>query len=328
MLQRSMSGGFGALMALFLASSGCGDDASACIVGADCPSGQCSADGQCVPGTGSSSSGGGDSSTATLEDGSGGSTASTQGASGDDSSGSSTTESNSECMPPNKDGVIERTELFFEPGLQVNYLAAQAVTFDTAGATIEGETIWDMSVDFSGDHTSSGEYLDVEGQWFEPSFPGATYAARLTDADDLLGVFEANDTALALRGVVSPVGGATRTELVYDPPITVLSFPLVQGKTWSSEANVTGVALGVPTAYSESYENRIDASGVLRTGFGDYDVLRVGVVLTRTIGFSVTTLRSFSFISECVGTVGSVRSNDNEDSPEFTQAAEVRRIDP
>ncbi len=56
--------------------------------------------------------------------------------------------------------------------------------------------------------------------------------------------------------------------------------------------------------------------------------MRVGVVLTRTIGIVPTVVRTFAFVSECVGTVGSVRSNDNEDSPEFTQVSEVRRIDP
>jgi len=324
MLQRSI---FGLKLTLLLLLSGCGDDASACLVGADCPSGLCTAEGQCVPVGGTSSSG---------EMGSSGvesSTGSSATAESDDASGGaddSTTTSGgaADCMPPNGDGIIERDELFFEPGLQVNYLAAQAVTFDTAGATIDGETLWDMSVEFPGDHTSSGEFLSIEGQWFEPSFPGATYATRLTDADDLLGVFEATDSALALRGVVSPVGGTQRTELVYDPPVTVLSFPLVQGKTWESDSDVTGVALGLPTFYSESYENRIDASGTLRTSFGDYAVLRVGVVLTRTFGIIPTVVRTFAFVSECVGTVGSVRSNDNEDSPEFTQVAEVRRIDP
>lgn len=324
MLQRSI---FGLGLTLLLVLSGCGDAASACVVGADCPSGMCNAQGQCVPASGSSSSG------AVGSSGVGSSAESGTTAESDDASGGvdeSTTTSGgaADCMPPNGDGLIERSELFFEPGLQVNYLAAQAVTFDTAGTTIEGETVWDMSVDFPGDQTSSGEFLSIEGQWFQPSFPGATYATRLTDGDDLLGVFEATDSALTLRGVVSPVGGTGRTELVYDPPVTVLSFPLIQGKSWESDANVTGVALGIPTVYTESYENRIDASGTLRTSFGDYAVLRVGVVLTRTIGIVPTVVRTFAFVSECVGTVGSVRSNDNEDSPEFTQVSEVRRIDP
>ncbi len=324
MVQRSI---FGSRLTLLLVLSGCGDDASACVVGADCPSGQCSAQGECVPVAGTSSSGELGSSGAETSTGSS-TTAESDDASGGVDESSTTSSGPADCMPPNGDGVIERGELRFEPDLQVNYRAAQAVTFDTAGSTIDGETVWDMSVEFPGDHTSSGEFLSVEGQWFEPSFPGATYATRLTDADDLLGVFEATDSALTLRGVVSPVGGAQRTELVYDPPVTVLSFPLVQGKAWESDANVTGVALGIPTGYTENYQNRIDASGTLRTPFGDYEVLRVGVVLTRTFGIVPTVVRTFAFVSECVGTVGSVRSNDNEDSPEFTQVAEVRRIDP
>ncbi len=324
MLQRSI---FGLELTLLLVLSGCGEDASTCLVGADCPSGMCSAEGQCVPAGGTSSSGDIGSSGEDSSSGSG-TTAESDDGSGSADDSTTTSVGEADCMPPNGDGIIERDELFFEPGLQVNYLAAQAVTFDTAGATIDGETVWDMSVEFPGDQTSSGEFLSIEGQWFEPSFPGATYATRLTDGDDLLGVFEATQSALTLRGVVSPVGGAQRTELVYDPPVTVLSFPLVQGKTWESDANVTGVALGIPTFYSESYENRIDASGTLRTSFGDYAVLRVGVVLTRTFGIVPTVVRTFAFVSECVGTVGSVRSNDNEDAPEFTQVAEVRRIDP
>lgn len=324
MLRRSIFGVAGVLLGL----SGCGDNTSACVSGADCPSGMCGADGQCVPALGTSSGEVSDDGSSSGDADGSSTTADSDSASSAADESTSTTGAPGDCMPPNGDGLIERLEIFFDPGLQVNFLAAQAVTFDTAGTTVDGQTVWDMSVDFPGDHTSSGEYLAIEGQWFEPSFPGATYATRLTDADDLLGIFEATDSALTLRGVVSPVGGATRTELVYDPPITVLSFPLVQGKSWESDSTVTGVALGVPTVYTESYENRIDASGTLRTAFGDYEVLRLGVVLTRTLGVVNTVVRSYSFISECVGTVGTVRSNDNEDSVEFTQAAEVRRIDP
>ena len=317
------------VVAVLLGLTGCGDDVSACVSGADCPSGMCGADGQCIPVEGTSSgSDEGSGSTGAASSAESSTTADSDSASSGADESTSTGGGSADCMPPNGDGVIERTELFFDPELQVNFLAAQAVTFDTAGTTIDGETVWDMSVDFPGDHTSSGEYLSVEGQWFEPSFPSASYATRLTDADDLLGVFEVTDSALTLLGVVSPVDGLQRTELVYDPPVTVLSFPLVQGKSWESDSTVTGVALGVPSAYTESYENRIDASGVLRTAFGDYDVLRVGVVLTRTIGIVPTVLRSYAYVSECVGTVGNVRSNDNEDSVEFTQVAELRRIDP
>lgn len=248
--------------------------------------------------------------------------------SGSGSGSEETGEPSSNCMPPNGDALIEHTELFFDPGLQANYLAAQDVTFNTAGAVIDGERVWDLSIEFSGDHTTSGEYLAIEGQWFEPSFPGASYAARLTDADDLLGVFEASDSALTLRGVVSPGDGLMRTELVYDPPAVILTFPLFEGQMWQSESTVSGVALGVGAFYTESYENSITSSGTVLTPFGEYQALRVGVVLTRTIGAFPTILRTFSFVSECAGTIAQLRSTDNEAEEEFSQLSEVRRLDP
>lgn len=305
----------------------CTEDSAACLVGADCPSGECGSDGTCTPPEegstgedGSSSEGTGETSETT--------SGSVTSESGSGSGSEETGEPSSNCMPPNGDTLIEQTELFFNPGLQANYLAAQDVTFNSAGAVIDGERVWDLSIEFAGDHTTSGEYLAIEGQWFEPSFPGASYAARLTDADDLLGVFEVSDSALTLRGVVSPGDGLTRTELVYDPPATILTFPLFEGQTWESESTVSGLALGVGAFYTERYENSITSSGVVLTPFGEYQALRIGVVLTRTIGAFPTVLRTFSFVSECVGTIATVRSTDNEMAEEFTQLSEVRRLDP
>lgn len=326
MVQRSKTITAASILAAAIGLAACADDSGACLVGADCASGQCNAAGACVEpsgttGTTSADTGRDDSSAGGSSDGA------------DDESGAGTGTGESgdgeaDCMPPNGDLLIERTELFFDPGLQANYLAAQDVTFDTAGALIDSQRVWDLSVDFPGDHTSSGEFLPVQGQWFAPAFPGATHATRLTDAADLLGVFETTDSALVLRGVVSPTDGATRTEVVYDPPATILSFPLFESQTWQSESTVSGVASGVAVVYTERYENSIDASGTVITPFGSYTALRVGVVLTRTVGIVPTVIRSFAFVSECAGTIASVRSTDNERSTEFTQVSEVRRLDP
>ncbi len=323
-----------------LVTGGCTEDTTACLVGSDCPSGACGADGVCLPTMDGSSEG--SSSTAASPSATGSGPGTTAGMSGSgtttpttNTSGSSSTSSEDEtgpseadCMPPNGDGIIEHSELFFTPGLQANYLAARDVTFDTAG-TVEGDgRRWDFSVEFPADYTSSSEFLEVDGQWFESAFPGASYAARLTEADDLLGVFEVTDAAVSLLGVVSPTDGATRTELTYEPPATVLSFPLFEGQSWQSESTVSGVALGIPTFYSERFENDVDASGTVVTAFGNFQALRLGVVLTRTVAAIPTTFRTFSFVSECVGTVASVRSGDNAGGPEFTQVTELRRIDP
>jgi hypothetical protein len=91
---------------------------------------------------------------------------------------------------------------------------------------------------------------------------------------------------------------------------------------------VSGVAEGYPDLYTEKYESVVDANGTLETPLGTFDVLRVRVLLTRTIGIVVTTVRTFAFVTECYGTVATVTSEDNEADVEFTHALEIRRIAP
>lgn len=300
--------------------------ADQCQTGADCPSGACSADGKCVMGsdeTGEETTDGDDAtgSTTTIA------TTSAEDTSDDAADGSGSGGAVA-CMPPDADGLIERDEYPVELGLTAPYRAAQDVAFDTAGALVDGTRVWDFDVSLTGDHDTIWETLPIEGRWFQPLFPGATYAARLSDGQDLLGVFEATDTALLLRGVVSPTDGLTRTELTYEPPVTVLSFPIWEGQTWTSDATVSGLAQGVAAFYTESYSGAIDASGTAVTPFTEFPVLRANVALTRTVGLVVTNLRTHTFIAECFGIVAQVRSPDNEDGAEFTQAAEVRRLAP
>lgn len=304
-----------------LAHGGC-TTAGLCTVGADCASGACRSDGTCAPMTldgetdsegdeGSSGDGTGDADT-------------TEG----DSSGGEGSGGGELCLPPNGDGLIEREEMPLQAGLSATFLVAQDVAFDSAGTMVDGAREWDFDVMLTGDHQSIGETLPLDDRWFEPVFPGATYASRLTDGDDLLGVFEATDTALLLRGVVSPTDGFDRTELVYDPPAIVLSFPLWVGQQWSTESTVSGLAQGVAALYTERYDGEVDAEGIAQTPFGEFPVMRANVLLTRTIGVVPTTLRTQSFIAECFGTVASLRSDEGIDGPEMTQAAEVRRLNP
>lgn len=293
----------------------------ACTVGADCPSGACQADGRCAPPSEGSSTGPGGSSgdsSGSLDEAD---TTATDDGSGDGTGGKL-------CLPPNGDGLIEREEMPLEPGLSATFLIAQDVAFDSSGTMVDGARQWDFDVALTGDHQAIAETLPLSGRWFEPVFPGATYATRLTDGDDLLGVFEATDTALLLRGVVSPADGLTRTELVYDPPATVLSFPLFADQSWTTESTVSGLAQGIAAFYTERYEGQVDAEGTAITPFGEFPVLRVNVLLTRTLGVIPTTVRTQSFIAECFGTVAALRSNEGIESPELTQAAEVRRLLP
>lgn len=231
------------------------------------------------------------------------------------------------CMP-NYDGKITRAEVPLRTGLYATYMAAADATVDLTGTVEGGERVWSLLGPYGGDHRTILEAREPGGQWFSEDFPDASYVARLGDSSELLGVFRLTDEALYLLGVVSPTEGFTETNVAYDPPVTVLSFPLEADKTWSDEASVSGTVQGVFSFYSEDYTSTVDAVGKLKTPFATFPVHRVRVELTRTVGFFTTKVITYAFVSECFGTVASVVSQDDEDELEFTSASEVRRLTP
>ncbi|HOX46725.1 MAG TPA: hypothetical protein PK668_24205 [Myxococcota bacterium] len=311
-----------------LAALGCDGGGPDCRVGADCASGICRADGTCEP-----EAEGGDGG----QDGQDG-VDEVDGSDGvdevddvDEVDGEDGTDGGDDGGPvvcqPNQDWVVERSEVTLRAGLYATFQIGLDCAVDTAGeGQPDGSRRWDLSGDLAGDHPERVDLLEPTGAWWAPDFPDATYAARLRDAEELLGVFQGTDSALLLLGVVSPEDGLYATKLSYDPPVEVLRFPLTEGLAWSTDTTVTGQATGVVAYYFEGYDNQVDARGELATPFGTFQVLRVRVELTRTVGMAVTTSRSFAFVAECFGTVALVHSKDYEGEVEFTQAAEVRRL--
>lgn len=294
-----------------------------CRVGADCATGVCGDDGQCVreatPGV--------DSGITTDAP------ASTDGPTSDGPTGDSAIPG---CVP-NKDGTITAAEVPIAAGLHATYKIGTNENVSTAGVTgAGGKRTWDFSAPLASDQTVIVETLALTGKWYAAKFPGATYASKLSVSKDLLGVFETSPGALLLRGVVSPTeGGASGTSLTYTPAVSVLKFPLTKDATWTTNAAASGTAAGVDLAFfptSEEYESKVDAEGTLITPLGTFDVLRVAIVLTRKVTTGVvvtpTVVRSFAFVTECYGTVATVTSKDNEANAEFTSAAEIRRIAP
>lgn len=300
-----------ALLTSLAGALACGtdeDEAPSCRVDADCASGRCGSEGACIPNDG--------------QGGDGGAGGSATGGDGGGTGGSGT------CLP-DRDGTITRAEVPLQAGLFATFRVGQNATIDTAGeAAPDGARTWDLTGALPGDHGVRVELLPIDGQWFAASFPGASYATRLSESAELLGVFEITPDALLLRGVVSPEDGLFKTELTYEPAVKVLSFPLTSGTTFTTDATVTGTAQGAFSFYSESYESTVDAHGTLRTPFADFPVLRVRTVLTRTVAGFPTTIRTFAFASECFGTVATITSQDYETAQEFTDAAEVRRLAP
>jgi hypothetical protein len=305
-----------AVIALVVACTDSG--ARECRVGADCASGMCTAEGTCAaPGGSSGASSSGDSGSSTTD------------APANDDGGGSSGDATLPACSPNKDGVITRAEVPIQAGLRATFRVAEDVDVDTAGTPgANGTRTWDFSGALANDANVIIETMALTNKWYAPKYSGATYSSKLRTSSDLMGVFETAPATLALRGVVSPDDGLYRTELAYDPSVSVLSFPLKMDDTWTTDTSVSGVAEGYPVSYTEKYESVVDAKGSLKTPLGTFDVLRVRVLLTRTVGFVTTKVRTFAFVTECYGTVATVVSEDNEGDVEFTHALEIRRIAP
>jgi hypothetical protein len=306
---------------------GCGEasaPAEECSSGAECASGACN-DGRCVPGAGGAGGAAGAGGTA-----SGGAAGSTGGAAGNSGSGGAVSGgSGGGFCSPNHDGVIDQNETPLAAGLAAKFLVSGPVSIASAGLAMgDGSKLWDFGAGLSGDHLVLVETQKLPGKWFTLKYPGATYAARLSESVDLLGVFEVTSAALLLRGVVSPADGLTRTELSYNPPVAVLDFPLKEAKQWATTSTVSGLAQGVLVNYSESYQNHVDAHGTLKAPYGEFPVLRTRAVLTRKVGVVTTVVRSYLFSAECFGTVASFVAKDNATTNEVSEAAELRRLAP
>lgn len=289
----------------------CGESvAPQCRNDADCGLARCDLDGRCVPAP--------DGGTSPADAGPGDGGPSTDGGDGGPAG----------CVP-NHDGIVARSEVVLAPGLEATFRIASDVDVDTAGEFLpDGTRSWNLDVSLAGDHDATVALRSPDGAWWADDFPDATYAARMRDGDDLFGVFEATGDALRLLGIVSETGGALATNLVYDPPVTVLSFPLEAGAQWRTDTTVSGTATGVWSWYTETYVDRVDATGRLLTPYGEFPVLRVRAEASRTVGVLTTEWRTFMFEAECYGTVATLASDDGETGAELTHAAEVRRLAP
>lgn len=243
--------------------------------------------------------------------------------------GSTGDDGGSGCTPTH-DGTITREEVPMIAGLHANFVIAENVTVDSAGTmNADGSRSWDFSGMLAGDHTVVTTTDAPAGQWFSPQFTTATYTTKLSDTSTLLGVFQAGGQSLLLQGVVSPTSGAQQTEVTYTPAAEILGFPMMMGSGWSSTSTIKGTDSGVDVLYTEKYASTVDAHGTVKVPYGTFqDVLRVQTTLTRTVGAVVTVTQSLTFLAECFGPVVTLTSQSDEQSTEFTNAAEAQRLAP
>jgi hypothetical protein len=230
----------------------------------------------------------------------------------------------------NNDGVISRDEVVFAPGIAVRYRInppGTNVAVDVNGQVRgDGTHVWDFS-DAAGDLVSL-QLVTTDGAWYAGDFPNAQYASRIDPRAPSLGIYHASATSLDLLGVASE-DMADGTELRYDTAVPLLRFPLAPGNTWSADAMVVnGMVNHTPIASRDHYDITVDASGELNLGILTIrQALRVRVESTQMFPAGPGTRRiQYLWLTECYGEVARITSTDGEVDPNFTQAAEFRRL--
>lgn len=238
---------------------------------------------------------------------------------------------------PNRDDIITRNEVSFERGLRGTFQSQTDATVDMAGTMEDGRRVWDLVAALADGRMQTLFLNDPTTTWFAEDFPTATYYTELSTTSDLLGVFQATDTALLLLGVVSPNDGLDATRVSYDPPVPILQFPLEVGAMWSVETTVSGTFNGFAITYNETYNSQVDAAGTLKVPFASADglpVLRVRTDMERGVWtfvfpfYYLTDVRTFAFVSECFNTVATVVSQEDVGEVEFSSASELRGLAP
>jgi hypothetical protein len=230
---------------------------------------------------------------------------------------------------PNGDDSLAASEYPIRPGASARFRTAQNATISSAGTPLAGnKRRWDLTGTLSGDTDTDLASIVPTGAWWAAKFPTATYAAKLSITSDLLGVFAADANGVNLLGIVTPTDGISRTEIKYTPPIAVLQFPAIAGQHWTTSTSASGVINGVISAYTEDYDNLVDASGTVATPYGEFPALRIKTEFTQTVGFLVTKRRTFGFVAECFGSIASMVSKDNPAAGELTTVSELRRLIP
>lgn len=230
----------------------------------------------------------------------------------------------------NNDGTITRDEVVFAPGIEVRYRtnpAGTAAVVNSRGEGLpDGTRTWDFT-DGTGDLLSLAA-TEVTDQWYAAFFAGAGYAAPLDLRQPTLGVYRATDTEVQLMGVVDPME-ETGTRVRYEPAVPVLRFPMSMGTTWSADATVAdGMVNNLPVASRDHYDFTVDAQGEVRLGVLTFRrALRLRLETTQRFPAGPGVRRiQYLWLAECYGEVARMTSRDGEVDPDFTEAADFRRL--
>ncbi|MBK8942264.1 MAG: hypothetical protein IPM79_32835 [Polyangiaceae bacterium] len=237
------------------------------------------------------------------------------------------------CIP-NLDGQIDRSELRPAIGTPVRYVVSPPDAtrqVDLGGVEIEGDLTWDFATDYADDQALTVTPSSLEGKWYQASFADGAFVTSFDRDGDLESIGLVRNDSLVLLGLASseenPPEGTTL--LVYDPPIVVLQFPVTVGQQFISTGEITnGLVSGLPYAGRDTYEVSVDAEGeidLLQLTFEQVHRVRTKVTVEPAVGQAVVRHQT-SFFAECFAEVARATSRDGEADPNFTEAAELRRL--
>lgn len=238
-----------------------------------------------------------------------------------------------DCIP-NLDGVIEADELPLVLGTEVSYVVSppgELRTVDIEGAG-EGTTrAWDWSVDLADDQLARVSAVPIDGRWYADRFPSDAFIAPFDDDGAVETISRRDDGGLYILGVASrePDPPTGRTLLIYDEPVALVRFPIETGAKYTSVGTIEdAVFSGIPYAARDTYEVEVAAVGELRLptlSFAQAHQVRVNLTVEPALG-DATSVRQVSYFFECFGEVARATSQRDEPDPNFTEAAEVRRL--
>ena len=237
------------------------------------------------------------------------------------------------CVP-NLDGAIARGELEPATGVEVRYVVSPPDTtrpVDFAGEEGENGLTWDFATDYASDQALAIAAGSLEGTWYQAFFEAGAFVTPFDRSGRLESVALARDDALLLLGIASrdeaPAEG--KTLLVYDPPIVLLRFPVEVGQSFVSSGEITdGLVQGLPYAGRDTYEVAVDAMGAVdlpQLTFEQVHRVRTKVTVEPAVGAPVVRYQT-SLFAECFGEVVRATSANGETNPDFTEAAELRRL--
>jgi hypothetical protein len=233
------------------------------------------------------------------------------------------------CVP-NEDGVLERAEVPYVIGAQALYVVNDDNTtvegISTAPMDTPSGPVWDFSTMRPGDRRVLDEVQSPMGRWWQPLYPSATFALPVDRAASTFALYRAGEDALQILGTVSREMG--RTNVLFNPSIDALRFPLREGSTWTVTSAGNGFLNGVATSTVNTWRFTVDRRGTVLTPARGFSALRLKMELDQTVTGTILrrTQRSYLFLSECWGLVARITSVDNETSQEFTRASEYRRL--